>query len=236
MKTSFISVLISLVFILSSYDAQALLTTTASSTPSPPTTLTKAELAHFLGRKLKAKEKLGLWILNRKLKKAQRRNPTLLVDYQELSDTSKCSTIVFKTGVEIQAHLLEILDSSVNFIRCGRSDTMSISKYDIEKITLYDGIKIYQNDFKNNSKKTRRKRKSSDKLGYASIFFGFAAIPFLAISYPLAIIFALIALIYGISGMNAAYTKHKEFSVFGAIIGMLAFVINKLRKNNGSYN
>ncbi len=229
MKLSVISFLFSLVFILSSFEAQALLTTTSSAVHqvSPPT---QAELATFLGRKLKAKEKIGLWILKRKLKRAQRRHPNLFADFQGVNDTTKCSTIALKSGGKLQAHIIEISDSSVEFVRCNYSDTLSLSKSDIEKITLYDGIKIYQNNTKYSYKKHKTIRKPSNNLGFVSIIFGFAALPLLFINIPLAIICAIMALFFGMMGINAYYTQTKGFPVFGAIIGFLTIALASIRK------
>ena len=226
MKLSFAPYLFVLVFILSSFSAQALLTTTSPTLSSP---LTKANIESVLGRKLKAKEKIGLWILRRKLKKAQRRNKEGFQHIQLPSDTTKCSTIFFKSGAKTQAKIIEITAEAVQFVRCGKTDTLLLSKSDIEEITLFDGIKIFQN--KNYHYTYKSNKKKNNNLAIIAILLGFSAVILLAFNAYLAVALAFVAIILGISGMTASYIKYKEIPAFGAFIGMLALIINKLRKN-----
>ncbi len=228
MKLLFNSYLFTFIFILHSISAHALLTTT--STVNSPLTFSKSNVEAILGRKLKAKEKLGLWVLRRRLKKEQKQHPELFKNHLSPGDTTKCATIVFNSGAALKAQLIKVTDATVQFTRCGKTDTLSLSKGDIATITLYDGITLYQNNHSSHPK-PKKVRKPSNNLGFIAILFAFSGVAFMAISPVLAVIFSLFALIFGVAGVTADNTIHKGLPAFGGIIGFLALAIHNLYNN-----
>lgn len=222
MKLSTTSLLF-LFCIFSSFSAKALLKTTSFTT-------NKAVSEFVQKKKLNTKEKLGLWLLRRKLKKAKRQNSGLFQLKQTITDTTKCSTVYLQSGSELKAKIIEISDISVDLVRCGQSDTISLSKTDIKKITLFDGIKIYENlDFKT-QKKPRPKKKPSDLSGFVAILIGFGSLALLYYNIPLAIFTGFIAIFFGMIGVNARHTRNKGIARFGGFVGVGALVVHRLRK------
>jgi len=231
MKVSIIPILFLFVFMLITYNAQALLRTTSPSIPESTTTLNKADIESMLGRKLKAKEKLSLWFIRKRINKAQRRNLRLLKNNQSPPDTSKCATILFTSGTQLKANIIEISESSVKFVRCGQTDTLSFSKRDIDKVTLHDGIRIYQNNSNYSSKKPRHFR-PNNRLSFVAVLLGFAAIPLIAINAQVAIIFAVFAIFLGLVAIGSRNNRYKKIAGFGAGVGFSALVVRLIQNNN----
>ncbi len=147
MKTFASSILILLIQLVA-VDASAILTPNVK---VAPILSTSSSMHH----KRTLKEKAAWWILRRKIKKQ-------LKKHKITSDTTKCDQILLKTGDRIDVNLIKISEQSVRFTRCHEDSdaALVLSKEDIQKIFLSDGIVVYKN-----TNKPPKKSKSSGDAG-----------------------------------------------------------------------
>jgi len=104
--------------------------------------------------RLSLKEKTALWILRRKVKKQLRKHKRWT---RNSVDTTNCDQILLKTGDRLDVRIIKISENSVRFVRCeGETDELVLSKDDIHKIVLSDGVVVYKN-----LNKSSRKHKSN---------------------------------------------------------------------------
>ncbi len=215
-----IGFMITLFFV--SKDAFALVTHPAPKTTPAITTFLRKPTDTQPAGKLKLKEKIALWVLKRKLKKWQKKNPRPKINPS--IDTTYCATILLNTGEELKAKLLKVTDTSVKFVRCGTQKVLTLSKSDIVSIMLYDQVALYQDDFilkkKNLIKRRLRRRTAQKRIGAVSLLFSILALLSLFVSPLLFYFFAIFALTAGLSGIINTNGDTQKLSVISFFIAI----------------
>lgn len=194
------------------------------------------DLETKFGTDFNFKEKLGLYILKKKLKKVIKKNPNLgKTDFSSIQQAFGCSKIVLKNGDIIEADVSEITPTEIRYKRCGKANDpdIIISKNDVLSVTTEDGSVIFRNTGGKNYNPSPNGQSNdgliTEPLGIASIGAGglglilglFASTPILGI---LGILLAIAGIILGWTSLtrirkNPEKYKGKGLAITGIITG-----------------
>ncbi len=209
------------VILLSSFDASAVVAVRVSSDQAEGAK--EISLVTPKNRKLKFKEKAALWIFRRKLKKQLKKQTKTI--QRSLSDTTECDQIQLATGDILDVKLITVSDTDVRFVRCGveGAEELTLSKSDVKKITLSEGVTIYQNTGAKKQNGNQAGKKYGVILGIGSVLLAVLSWPIIVYSFGLGFAFAVASVVLGvISWKQLAHTKNAVLGIIATILGGLS--------------
>ncbi len=200
-----------------------------------------SDFENLLERKLNWKEKIGLKILRKKLKKELKKNPELSnLEPSNLFKTG-CSKIVFKSGEVIEADIIQITPTEIKYKRCGKPNDPEIIvlKEEVFSVQAEDGAILYKSqaansntpDFYNTNSTTNSNSKPiTDSLATISFIAGIAGVLLsLLLSVLVGVILSSVGLILAIISIGRIRRNPEKFSgaglASGAIIAWFVTII-----------
>jgi len=175
--------------------------------------------------KLKFKEKAAIWLFKRKLKKIKK---NLNISSQAFNyhnrDTTDCTTILLKTGDQLEVKLLKTTENDVIFRRCNKRESeITMSKSDIFQIILSDGLVVF--DGKKHEVKSKNSGRTTN-YGYTilAILTGLFALLLLPYFQGPAVVLSLLSVILGITSYKRHKKDKRSFSIAIILFSSILFI------------
>ena len=176
------------------------------------------EIEVLTGRKLTIKEKAGLYMLRRQIRK----NESGITQNPAWDD--KCFTMYLKNGDIIEVKLNQISTTEIKYRRCNKPDDpeIVIAKADVFSIKDSNGEAIYTSKDDSWKKGYASVDGETDKLALASGIIGLAAVTFGLLFWPVGLAAGIAAGVMGIVSLSR-YKKNRNLRGEGwAITGIVA--------------
>jgi hypothetical protein len=177
------------------------------------------EIEVLAGRKLTIREKAGLYLLRRQIRKKGAG-----ITQNRAAWEDKCFTMYLKNGDIIEVKLIQISTTEIKYQRCKKPDDpeIVIAKADVFSIKDSNGEAIYSTKDDSWKKGYASAEGETDRLALASGITGLAAVTFGLLFWPLGLAAGIAAGVMGIVSLSR-FKKNRNLRGEGwAITGIVA--------------
>lgn len=183
------------------------------------TSMSNKEIESLIGKKLTIKEKLGLYLFRKEIKKSNKRNAKWVASFND-----ECFTIYLKNGDVLEVKLIQITPNEIKYQRCNKpgDPEIVIAKSDVFSIKDKSGDLIYSSKNESWKKGYGTRTGPTDNLAMVSGILGIASLTVGLLVWPLGLAAGLVAFILGLSALRRFRTNNEIRGEGWAITGVTA--------------